>query len=832
MAEASTANTPASGRLFSGIKFWVAHQIPQRSWFIDNMRRNGADIVPLEKQADMCLVDHARKVLPLGDGYFSYKFVEDSIRKGTLEDPEQHRVGIQSRAQRPVGSVTYAGKRTKTAFTEADDQILYNCVVPFRDAGGKWKGNAIYKQIEEKYPHHTYQSWRSRFIDIVQYQVRTLTTRPALDAHQQEQEERGPQRSPKRRRLNGTAAYDGTHHGVSVSRPVQSINAPLLHPGTGTEDKRLLRIEREPRAETELQGVQENNTGRGQSSILPGQEPGAESNASLGPDPEEAETTRIRGLRQTLPLNHPINRPLKQRILALGFTIEQARSMYIAVPDVCNTKPENLDGAWGRVASNFDSEPTHTPEEWRKFYDTLILPVYMQRNRLANQEALRHFIENVLEREERSATPKIKTELMLDARSSEDKQQIRELARARAETKRIEMSPSSSVSEERTGDGPEQDHHIPSVLRDPSPLFVPLSPTTQREVIQANEGRKRTSQQSTTTESATQPSQNVQPSQISPKKKLFGRTLDSQVLSSQYSHSPGNYNDNSLNDSATAPDSSDKSSATSSAPPWNADQINKLAGTDLQTQRPATSPVMPPQPAVSFSQPNRIADDTILIKTASKPTFQLPTSQEPPESGQRIPKSSATSQSTSQKSDCHNSANQGQIAGIVLSNSAMPHEQQPEIELPQSSPARSIGDRIDLLGEDPNKEFDLQSNHAPSDTGSEFMAFDIAPERSQLWDIPDDSNTEGEGDEEDEDPISASDIQQQSMQRRPLTPLRRLSPTKENEGIDDIGQRYESKGSSLPHSPIKRIANPVETQALFQMPLERNSSAFDVPAPE
>lgn len=65
------------GRLFGGIKFWLAQAVPQRSRFIDDVKarvrrtivhrrsltifRPMGEVVLLDKQADVLIVDHARK---------------------------------------------------------------------------------------------------------------------------------------------------------------------------------------------------------------------------------------------------------------------------------------------------------------------------------------------------------------------------------------------------------------------------------------------------------------------------------------------------------------------------------------------------------------------------------------------------------------------------------------------------------------------------------------------------------------------------------------------------------------------------------------------------
>ena len=146
--------------LFNGQKLWFAHTVPQRKWLVENARANGAVVVDMDTAADVKLVDHAKKSNP--PGTYSYRYVESSIRSGILEELADHAVGIPSRVSRPVGSIATAPKSGRTPFTAADDQLLWNWVKPFMDRGGAWKGNEIYKQLEEANPRHTFQSWRDR----------------------------------------------------------------------------------------------------------------------------------------------------------------------------------------------------------------------------------------------------------------------------------------------------------------------------------------------------------------------------------------------------------------------------------------------------------------------------------------------------------------------------------------------------------------------------------------------------------------------------------------------------------------------------------------------
>ncbi|KAL9130851.1 MAG: hypothetical protein Q9217_001052 [Psora testacea] len=136
------------GGLFEGIKFWLSQKVPQRSRFVGDVRTNGGEVVPLEKQADFKIVDHARKeALP---GTYSYTLIERSLLNGALDDPSDHAVGPREGTVRSVGSIVQPPKGTRSKYTPEDDRILWDWVASNRQKGGGTDGNEIYKQLEAK----------------------------------------------------------------------------------------------------------------------------------------------------------------------------------------------------------------------------------------------------------------------------------------------------------------------------------------------------------------------------------------------------------------------------------------------------------------------------------------------------------------------------------------------------------------------------------------------------------------------------------------------------------------------------------------------------------
>ncbi|KAM3450248.1 hypothetical protein MY3296_006251 [Beauveria thailandica] len=146
------------GRIFNDLAFWVAQQVPMRSTILDHIKRNGGVVVALEKDADYLIADHARKNAPSGS--ISWKFITESVENGVVQIPDHYEIGHAPAGPRPAGS----GRPTKFGradFTPAEDAALASWVLAHDSS---LTGNAIYKDFETKYPRHTWQSWRNRYM--------------------------------------------------------------------------------------------------------------------------------------------------------------------------------------------------------------------------------------------------------------------------------------------------------------------------------------------------------------------------------------------------------------------------------------------------------------------------------------------------------------------------------------------------------------------------------------------------------------------------------------------------------------------------------------------
>ncbi|KAI0120835.1 TRF2-interacting telomeric protein/Rap1 C terminal domain-containing protein [Hypoxylon sp. NC0597] len=160
---------PQNG-IFKGMKFWVAHRIPMRLNWIQAIQNNGGQVVPIEEKADYLIADHARKDCPPGS--YSWKLIEDSVNAGVLQTLDDYLCGSAPRQSgasesEPAGSAK-PQKGTRRRFTAEDDLILTEWVIRKERKGEATLGNDIYKELEAKYPHHTYQSWRDRWVKKLQ----------------------------------------------------------------------------------------------------------------------------------------------------------------------------------------------------------------------------------------------------------------------------------------------------------------------------------------------------------------------------------------------------------------------------------------------------------------------------------------------------------------------------------------------------------------------------------------------------------------------------------------------------------------------------------------
>ena len=329
-----------TGTLFQGQKMWFSATVPQRKWLVANVEAYGGEVVPLEKQADILIVDHKRKNPP--PGTHSYQYVELSIRKGLLENLNDHVVGGTSRADRPVGSITMAPKGGRNPYTEADDQFLWNWVKPLEEAGGATAGNSIYQQLEAVNSRHTYQSWRDRWLKYVRHQKREITA----PVHQEEEH---VQPTPRRQRVQPRT-------GDSVeSRSTVARQAPA-------------EVEHRPRQGSVEVIIPARNGSSVRGSALPTLTSKGKAYSRRNAEHEKSGKAK--------------------------FTDDEYDQLFEAASQILITQADRISNAWSALAMDKEKEakeevaeaekkgtlameiPVHLAAEWRAYFDTVVGPDY------------------------------------------------------------------------------------------------------------------------------------------------------------------------------------------------------------------------------------------------------------------------------------------------------------------------------------------------------------------------------------------------------------------------------------------------------------------------
>lgn len=347
-----------------------------------NAELNGAQIVPLEQSADVKLVDHARK--NQAPGTHSYRYVELSIRNGQLEDLDAHRVSSVSRVDRPVGSVITASKGGKTKFTEEDDQLLWDLVAPFKEKGGAWRGNDIYKQVERICPRHTFQSWRDRWFRYTQFQNRQ-TTEQLQPVHAQGTDPTHDNPRPlKRVRIedsNQTARRKANTSVVQERRPPPTLtstnlqamghaqSAPAVERGSPeTAEQQPLMRENDIRQRFEHHGSEPHGPTDNEQpdDTVPGN-PGTHKNSKVLNSTEDSVAVNS----DRLPL-------------AFDFTQEEAHMLFSITPRILDAEPSTLAESWIGVARVYG----HTVDKWQRFFYDVIAPEYKRRHGIRTEEEL------------------------------------------------------------------------------------------------------------------------------------------------------------------------------------------------------------------------------------------------------------------------------------------------------------------------------------------------------------------------------------------------------------------------------------------------------------
>ncbi|KAK5083753.1 hypothetical protein LTR05_006258 [Lithohypha guttulata] len=363
------AQQSSSKKLLTSLKFWLSQTLPSRSELKRRISDEGGVVVELEKNADYCLVDPHKKNTYFSSCTHDYRFVLDSLQANELQDPGDYESAVHSHTDRP------APKTTKTPFTAADDQILYDWVTPFRENGGGFSGQNIYKQLARMHPHHSYHSWRGRYLHHVQYATNMKVTEdadPALDlASEAPIDEQG--RATKRRRLND----------IELDHQVQETDA-------------------------QSEQADENTVVDNQGTELEPQ------------DTKQAElllTKHIRAAAQTY-----------------GFSINDSQNLYRAVPFLLLRNSAELAQDWEKLEV---LRKLHIAREWQAYYEQVILPQYKRQNKLYTGQQLRKHMHNTKLHEEKTKPTFNDKELLPGLYTRKQQEYEPEIERAHAETVQI-----------------------------------------------------------------------------------------------------------------------------------------------------------------------------------------------------------------------------------------------------------------------------------------------------------------------------------------------------------------------------------------------------------
>ncbi|TRX94313.1 hypothetical protein FHL15_004780 [Xylaria flabelliformis] len=214
--------------VFRGLKFWISALVPLRKFYIDTLQvrmttvfcaiskanahqENGGTIVPKEENADMLICNPAKDPVP---GSYSYELIADAVREGSLGLKENY-VCRASASRRP--------KATKTQFTKKDDDVLMKFVNEMERLGESINGNNIYKEFAGevmflyitsfrlssnlflKHPHHTWQSWRDRWVKKLKH-----IRRPPISDEERSPQQKGASVAPRQEGFDGKSSPTGT----------------------------------------------------------------------------------------------------------------------------------------------------------------------------------------------------------------------------------------------------------------------------------------------------------------------------------------------------------------------------------------------------------------------------------------------------------------------------------------------------------------------------------------------------------------------------------------------------------------------------------------------
>ncbi|KAI9028597.1 hypothetical protein DFJ74DRAFT_495127 [Hyaloraphidium curvatum] len=114
----------------------------------------------------------------------SFEWVHACVREGVRVATEDHLIR---------GSRNKVSGSNRTPFTRDDDVLLIDLAMKGKLGEGKKAGNKAFQDLAEKYPHHSAQAWRERWVKHLQPEVGRQLEKERREAKDRERAERAAQ---------------------------------------------------------------------------------------------------------------------------------------------------------------------------------------------------------------------------------------------------------------------------------------------------------------------------------------------------------------------------------------------------------------------------------------------------------------------------------------------------------------------------------------------------------------------------------------------------------------------------------------------------------------
>ncbi|KAH0146897.1 hypothetical protein KCU67_g12058, partial [Aureobasidium melanogenum] len=288
--------------------------------------------------------------------------------------------------------------RSYNPFTHQDDQELIAWVTKKAKAGASLNGNAIYKELQQRNPRHTYHSWRDRW-------VRHLSLRDPVDEEEEDDLEdaapvehdhtptrRDPSPEPPISRPPVKRSSFRIPPGASASAESSDNTTPRPEIPRTTASTKERAVKSTPQA-----AAQPPSAAREQLAAAAANPPTASTSRPAVTSKNQANTpmARTRNLSSPImsqqsqsqqPLAQPSRPSLRHRAVQtdLGaqfhddstFTEKDFKDLLSVALDIQSVRVGRYQESWINFANH---NKTHTAVEWRSFYERRVLPVALQK---------------------------------------------------------------------------------------------------------------------------------------------------------------------------------------------------------------------------------------------------------------------------------------------------------------------------------------------------------------------------------------------------------------------------------------------------------------------